>query len=100
LGGAVAAAVGLAELGRRRDGGAGFFHPAAALAAPLWLLERGVLSWAALAVRTRGGLPYHGRRIAVPAHSPKWLEEHLLSRAWGFAPADDSTSVNGAGSMN
>lgn len=73
---AAVAVVGLAELGRRRDGGAQAFHPAASLAAPLWLIERGLLSWGALYQRARGGLPYHGRRIAVPAHSVAWLSRH------------------------
>lgn len=75
---AAAAVVGLAEYGRRRDGAAAAFHPVAPLAAPLWLLERGVLSWAALGQRTRGGLRYHGRSIRVPAHSVQWLSRRLV----------------------
>lgn len=73
------AVVGIAESGRRRDRGAVYFHPTASLAAPLWMLERGVLSWGALFQRARGGLPYHGRRIAVPAHSIGYLIERVAS---------------------
>lgn len=78
LGAAVLGLVALAELGRRRDGAAAHFHPAAPLAAPVWLVERGLLSWAALVARARGGLPYHGRRIRLPAHSVAQLRTRVV----------------------
>jgi hypothetical protein len=60
----------VAEAGRRRAGGSGVFPPSASLFAPLWLAERGVCSWMAVANRLfRGGCPYHGtviRRAASP----------------------------------
>ena len=66
-----AAAMALAELGRRRDGGRAVFPAGATAAAPLWLLERGVCAWLALAVRLRrGGVAYAGSRIKVAANSP------------------------------
>src|SRR5690606_27868914 len=49
--GLAAAAVTVAEVGRRRDGGAAVFPATAALWAPLWLVERGLCSWLALVAR-------------------------------------------------
>ncbi|WP_405099782.1 glycosyltransferase [Micromonospora sp. NBC_01412] len=68
--GAAAAVVALAEVGRRRAGGARVFPRTAALAAPLWLLERGACSWLAVAHRVLGGVPYAGARITRAANSP------------------------------
>lgn len=62
-----------AELGRRRAGGARAIPAGTACWAPLWLAERGVCIWAALAARARGGMPYHGRRLKVAAHSRREL---------------------------
>lgn len=63
----VAAAMGLAEVGRRRDDGTAVFPATAALWAPLWLLERAVCSWLAVATRLRGGVRYGGARLARAA---------------------------------
>ncbi|MGC4808592.1 glycosyltransferase [Micromonospora sp. DT233] len=72
--GAAATVVALAEVGRRRAGGARVFPRTAALAAPLWLLERGVCGWLALGHRVlRGGVPYAGTRVARAANSPRAL---------------------------
>lgn len=64
------AAVGLAEMGRRRAGGRRCFRPTAALWAPLWLMERSVTSWLALfQLVFHGGVRYRGgvlRRAATP----------------------------------
>ena len=64
-------AAGLAESGRRVGGGAAVFPPSASVLAPLWLLERGVCSWLAVACRLgRGGCAYGGtviRRAATPS---------------------------------
>ncbi|WP_320066622.1 glycosyltransferase family 2 protein [Micromonospora sp. RTGN7] len=69
--GAAAAVVALAEVGRRRAGGARVFPRTAALAAPLWLLERGACSWLAVVHRMlRGGVPYAGARFARAANTP------------------------------
>jgi hypothetical protein len=78
----VLAAVGLAEGGRRRAGGSAHFPPTAALWAPLWLAERAVCSWAALAWRCRGGVPYAGTRLRTAAHSARALRR----RAGGRTP--------------
>lgn len=75
---AAAGVVGLAELGRRRASGTDVYPFAAALLAPVWVLERGVCSWLALAARWfRGGVWYAGRRLRVAAHRP-----NELSRRW------------------
>jgi hypothetical protein len=67
---AAVAAIAIAELGRRRHGGDAVFPRSSALFAPLWILERGLLSWVALARGTFGrGSPYAGtviRRAATP----------------------------------
>lgn len=68
-----AGAVGLAEVGRRRAGGARVYPRAAALWAPLWLAERAVCIWWALVQRARGGVPYGGQRIRLAAHSVRRL---------------------------
>jgi hypothetical protein len=61
---AAAGAVALAELGRRRAGGSRVFPATGSLLAPLWVLERGVCAWLALAARARrGGVLYAGSRI-------------------------------------
>ncbi len=64
----------VAEIGRRRAGGAHVFPLSSSFLAPLWLLERGLCSWIALAARARGGISYAGRRIVVSAHSVRTLK--------------------------
>jgi hypothetical protein len=68
-----ALAVALAELGRRRAGGRRFFPGAAALFAPVWILERAACSWLALGAALCGGMPYAGSRLTRAAHSLSWL---------------------------
>jgi hypothetical protein len=65
--------VGLAELGRRRDGGAEVFPRTSALWAPAWTLERGICIWIALGRRLTGGIPYAGQRLVTAAHSVRRL---------------------------
>ena len=65
-----AALVLLAERGRRRAGGAPVFPPSSSLLAPLWVLERGVCAWLAVAQRLRlGGVRYGAEVIPTAAHS-------------------------------
>jgi hypothetical protein len=66
----------LAEMGRRRRGGTQFFPPSSALWAPLWVAERAVCVWFAVAARARGGVRYGGTRMLRAAHS----QRHLLDR--------------------
>ncbi|SCG64129.1 glycosyltransferase [Micromonospora halophytica] len=75
---AAATAVAVAETGRRRGGGTRVFPARTALAAPVWLLERGLCSWLALGGRLlRGGVRYAGHRIRRPAHSTRVLRRRL-----------------------
>jgi hypothetical protein len=84
---AAAAAIGLAELGRRRAGGTAVFPLAGSLAAPLWVLERGVCAWLAVAARARhGGVRYAGTRIAVAANSRRDVRRRLTFRPPPAAP--------------
>jgi len=70
------AAIAVAELGRRRDGGRAMFPPTTSLFAPLWLAERGITSWLALASRVfRGGVPYRGRVLRRSATSKRRLRD-------------------------
>jgi hypothetical protein len=67
---AAAALLLLAERGRRRAGGAPVFPASSSLLAPLWVLERGVCSWLAVAQRLRfGGVRYGTEVIPTAAHS-------------------------------
>jgi hypothetical protein len=55
--------IGVAEIGRRRAGGATRFPVSGSLLAPAWIAERSLSSWLALAARLRGGVLYGGRRV-------------------------------------
>ncbi len=59
----VGAVVLLAEVGRRRHGGARVYPPTSALWAPAWAAERALCIWIALLRRVTGGMPYAGRRL-------------------------------------
>ncbi|MGC3861006.1 glycosyltransferase family 2 protein [Micromonospora chersina] len=77
------ATVAVAELGRRRAGGAQVFPAHTALAAPVWLLERGVCAWLALGRRLReGGTGADARPVA---HTTRALRRRLADRR----PDDD-----------
>ncbi|MBW3548787.1 MAG: glycosyltransferase family 2 protein [Actinobacteria bacterium] len=76
-----AAAGAAAEVGRRRDGGAAVFPATCSCLAPVWLLERGVCIWAALALRVlRGGVPYAGTVLRTSAHRERTLRRRLASQ--------------------
>ena len=74
---AAAASIGLAEVGRRRAGGARHFPPTASLLAPLWIAERSLCAWLALGARLRGGVRYGGRRIPHSATSRRRLRRRF-----------------------
>jgi Glycosyltransferase like family 2 len=70
-----------AERGRRRAGGRAVFPPGASLLAPVWLLERGLCAWAAVANRLLwGGVRYRGSVIRTAAHSERTLRERQRPR--------------------
>ncbi|HUC06632.1 MAG TPA: glycosyltransferase family 2 protein [Solirubrobacterales bacterium] len=57
----------VAEIGRRRAGGATRFPLSASLLAPVWIAERSLCAWLALAAKLRGGVPYGERRLELSA---------------------------------
>jgi hypothetical protein len=61
------AATGLAWLGRRRQGGARVYPGWSVALAPLWVAERSITIWLALAYRLCGGVPYAGQRLVRAA---------------------------------
>jgi Glycosyl transferase family 21 len=67
------AGIALAERGRRRGGGSRVFPRFAALWTPLWLAERAVCIWLAVALRVRGGVGYRGSPLSRAAHSIRSL---------------------------
>ncbi|HEU4735401.1 MAG TPA: glycosyltransferase family 2 protein [Solirubrobacterales bacterium] len=65
--GGVLASILIAEIGRRRAGGAARFPLSGSLLAPAWVAERALCSWLALGAKLRGGVPYGDRRLAFSA---------------------------------
>jgi hypothetical protein len=65
----------LAERGRRRSSGGSVFPPSSALWTPLWVAERGVTSWAAIALRVAGGVRYGDARLARAATPVRVLRD-------------------------
>ncbi len=57
------ASMAVAEIGRRRAGGATRFPLSGSLLAPVWIAERSLCSWLALGAKLRGGVPYGDRRL-------------------------------------
>jgi len=68
-----AVAVAVAEVGRRRGGGARHFPATSAAWAPAWVVERAVCSWLAVGYRLTGGVPYAGTRLRSAASSRRRL---------------------------
>ena len=83
-------AVALAERGRRRGAGTTVFSGSASLMAPLWLAERAVCSWIALAQRVLfGGVRYGDVILRRAASSPA----ELRRRARAYAPSNAYTET-------
>jgi hypothetical protein len=77
----VLAPIVIAEVGRRRDQGTRVFPFSSALCAPLWVLERAVCAWLALATRAvLGGIPYGGGVVTIAAHSTLALAQRQQRR--------------------
>lgn len=71
----VAAIAAVAEIGRRRAGGAAVFPASCSLFAPVWVAERAVCSWLALGAHfTLGGIPYRGTVLSQAATPMSVLE--------------------------
>jgi hypothetical protein len=98
-----ALACALAERGRRRAGGRSVFPPTCSLLAPVWVAERAVCAWLAVATRLwYGGARYDGTVLVTAAHSERQLRArhaHLVVRndhhRWhhrvGIGPFDPAT---------
>jgi len=81
IGGGAAAAVALAELGRRRRGGRAAYPGSSSLFAPVWMLERAVCSWVAVGERVvLGGCRYRGVRIRRAATPMRVLRRRARER--------------------
>jgi hypothetical protein len=63
LAAAAAGSIALAELGRRRAGGASRFPLSGSLLAPAWISERAVCAWLAVGERVAGGVRYGDGRL-------------------------------------
>ncbi|GAC1372891.1 MAG: hypothetical protein NVSMB43_10000 [Pseudarthrobacter sp.] len=85
-----AAAVAIAETGRRRHHGREVFPSRTTLFAPLWGLERALCIWVAVALRLRGGVPYSGTRIKNAAHSTADLQRRRKGKIT-TSPAQNGT---------
>lgn len=69
-----------AEAGRRRGAGRTVFRPSAALWAPVWVAERSVCAWLAVALRALGGVRYGHDRMLRSATRPSELRKrHRIS---------------------
>jgi hypothetical protein len=79
LGAAALASVAIAELGRRRAGGAERFPLSGSLLAPAWIAERSLCSWLALWARLNGGVRYGEGRLPHAATSMRRLQSGRLS---------------------
>lgn len=78
---AAGALVAIAEIGRRRAGGAARFPPSASLLAPVWVAERSLCAWLALGSKLRGGVPYGGRRLSHSATPLRQLRRRYSAGA-------------------
>jgi hypothetical protein len=93
---AAGTAIALAEVGRRRAGGARVFPAISSLLAPLWVLERAVCAWLAVWQRLRfGGVRYGDSVIPLAAHS-----ERQLRRRQKQAEVVDQAGSEGGWSSN
>jgi len=78
---AALATIGVAEAGRRRGGGAERFPLSASLLAPVWVAERAVCAWLAVAARLRGGVRYGDGRLLRSATSMRRLRRRYSASA-------------------
>ena len=81
------ASVAVAELGRRRAGGAERFPASGSVLAPAWICERSVCSWLALAEKLKGGVRYGEGRLSHSATSMRRLRRSYRSASAGSSSA-------------
>ena len=94
------AVMGIAEVGRRRAGGASVFPASSSLLAPCWMLERAVNSWRAVADRARGGARYGGGRLPLAAHSQRQLRRRYAGRPLDATVAGGEAEEGALGAVN
>lgn len=94
LASAALASVIVAELGRRRAGGAERFPLGASLLAPAWICERSVCSWLAVGAWLKGGARYGETRLSHAATSMRQLRRRFGSGA--VSDASDSSDASDA----
>jgi hypothetical protein len=79
-----AIAISVAEAGRNRAGATRYFSILSSVLAPLWIVERGLCAWLALAERfRRGGISYAGNVIRDAATPLRLLTEKTRPRESG-----------------
>ncbi|MDQ0867584.1 hypothetical protein QFZ70_000057 [Arthrobacter sp. V1I9] len=88
-----AAPVIIAGIGRRGHNGTTVFPFRAVWCAPLWVLERAVCIWIALAYRLGGGVPYAGTRLKTAAHSEAELRRRHSGKLAAMYEPDPQTSA-------
>ena len=75
------ASIALAELGRRRAGATAYVPASTPLFTPMWMLERGICAWLAVASRAAlGGCRYRGAVIRRAATPRRVLRRRLRGR--------------------
>ncbi|HEY5941351.1 MAG TPA: glycosyltransferase family 2 protein [Solirubrobacterales bacterium] len=96
---AAAASIAVAEVGRRKAGGAERFPLTGSLLAPVWIAERSLCSWLALGAKLRGGVLYGGRRLghsATPLRGLRRRHAGVLDGNGGTAVGPEPDRLVGA----
>ncbi len=86
---AAGVSIGVAELGRRRAGGAERLPASGSLLAPAWIAERAVCSWLALGARLRGGVRYGDERLPLAANSIRRLRRRYVESGTNVSSGTD-----------
>lgn len=89
----------VAEIGRRKRGGATRFPFSGSLLAPVWLLERSICAWLAVGARLRGGVVFGPRRLVRSATPLRQLRVRLggvLDGRGGTAGGPEADRLVGA----
>ena len=93
------ASIAIAEIGRRRAGGATRFPLSGSLLAPAWVAERSLCSWLALGAKLRGGVLYGGGRLrhsATPLRRLRRRHSGVLADHGGPAVRAEADRLVGA----
>ncbi len=97
---AALASIAVAELGRRRSGGAARFPASGSAMAPAWIAERAVCAWLAVGARLRGGVRYGDGRLPHAATSLRELRrryEESAASGSGSARTDAGSGMAAGG---